>query len=83
MGAYTFRRARERLKVKKEQQETFTFEELNGKTVPQIKEILDSNDIEYKSNETKKELMAYLVDVPEEKTQVPQQPDGDANVDPD
>lgn len=74
MGAYTFRRARERLKTKKEQ-EDFTFEELNEKTVPQIKEILDSKDIEYKSNDSKKELIAYLVEA--------LQHDGDKNVDTD
>lgn len=74
MGAYTFRRARERLKTKKEQ-ENFTFEELNEKTVPQIKEILDLKAIEYKSNDSKKELIAYLVEALQE--------DGDDSVDTD
>lgn len=81
MGAYTFRRARERMTAKLKESDTYTYEQLDAMKVPEIKALLDSKEIEYKSNNTKKELIAYIVEVPEESTQDSQQPDGDANVD--
>ncbi|MFJ8262714.1 HeH/LEM domain-containing protein [Rummeliibacillus sp. NPDC094406] len=88
MGAYTFRRARERLVAKLKESDTYSYEQLNDMKVPQIKEILDSKKIEYKSNDAKKELIAYLVEVPEDNqdTKDPVDPtttNGDNNVDPD
>ncbi|MGR6896992.1 hypothetical protein [Rummeliibacillus sp. BSL5] len=83
MGAYTFRRARERLAVK-----NHSYEQLNAMKISQIKGILDSKQIDYKSNDTKKELIAYLVEVPKE-NQDPEKPvnseaeDGVNNVDAD
>ncbi|MFG3612382.1 hypothetical protein [Rummeliibacillus stabekisii] len=61
MGAYTFRRARERLAAK-----NHSYEQLNAMKISQIKGILDSKHIDYKSNGTKKELISYLVEIPEE-----------------
>lgn len=53
----------------------YTFEQLDDMKVPQIKEILESKQIDYKSNDTKKELISYLVEIPEE------QPDGETSDD--
>ena len=66
----------------------YTYEQLDELKVPQIKEILDSKQIEYKSNDNKKDLIAYLVEVPKEnpdpeKSENPVSNDGDNNVDAD
>lgn len=60
---------------KKNEVVEYTFQQLNDMKVPKIKEILESKQIDYKSNDTKKELIAYLVDIPEE------QPDGESSDD--
>ncbi|MGX9134042.1 hypothetical protein ACWV26_06630 [Rummeliibacillus sp. JY-2-4R] len=88
MGAYTFRRARERFVAKMKESTDYSFEQLNELKVPQIKEILKAKEIDFKSGDIKKELIAYLVEVPEEaqeeKGEEPQQPvDGDDNVESD
>lgn len=94
MSATAFQRRRRELakqlaKQKVEVQTVeYTYEQLNDMKVPEIKEVLESKEIDYKSSDNKQDLIAYLVDVPEEvqdeKGEEPQQPvDGDDNVESD
>lgn len=75
MSATAFQRRRREIAKRKAESQTveYTYEQLNDMTIPQIKEILDLKEIEYKSSDNKRNLIAYLVEVPEE------QPDGESS----
>lgn len=76
MGMAAFNRMR-RIKAEKAKKEflnaNYTFDQLDAMKIPEIKEILDFKKIEYKSNDTKKDLIANLVEVSKEEQQTPEE----------
>lgn len=59
----------------------YTYEQLNDMKVPEIKEVLETKGIDYKSSDNKQDLIAYLVEVPKEQEEQPNGESSDVNGD--